>query len=173
MLQKLIKLLLLSLIFSYCSLKSNNAGTTDKVFYSDRNNPHAKMQLPVEVSWTHDKAGNPNQPLSIIVTARALSDLTNATVNLTLPDDLKLVNGELSKTVASLKTDATSELNLTVTPLKTGSFDINVLLNASLNGERIGTARTIRFQTSDYVAEKPAVHPSGLHIIEGKTDYGK
>ena len=125
---QIIKLLFLSLLLSYCSLKSNNAGN---------------------------------------------SDLTNVTVNLTLAPDLKLVNGELSKTVASLKTDNSSELNFTVTPLKTGTYDINVLLNASSNGERIGTARTIRFQTSDYVSEKQPVHPSGLHIIEGKTDYGK
>ncbi len=170
---QIIKLLFLSLLLSYCSLKSNNAGNSDKVFYTDRENPHAKMQLPVEVSWSHDKAGNPNQPITIAVTARALSDLTNVTVNLTLAPDLKLVNGELSKTVASLKTDNSSELNFTVTPLKTGTYDINVLLNASSNGERIGTARTIRFQTSDYVSEKQPVHPSGLHIIEGKTDYGK
>ena len=47
------KLLFLSLLLSYCSLKSN-AGNSDKVFYTDRENPHAKMQLPVEVSWSHD-----------------------------------------------------------------------------------------------------------------------
>ena len=173
MLQNSIKFLLLSFLITNCFLNSNNQGSPQKVFYTDRGNPHAKMQLPLEISWTHDKAGKPNQPISVTIVARALSDLTNAKINLTLSPSLNLIGGETVKSISSLTSGTSSELNLTVSPVKPGSYDINVLLNANLNGESIGTARTIRFETSDFVAEKPQENPSGLRIIEGRTDNKK
>ena len=172
MLNNSIKLFLFCLLIAQCSLKSNNEQST-RVFYTDRENPHAKMQLPVEISWSHDRAGNPNQPINVVVTARAFSNLTNAKMNLTFSPNLKVVSGDTSKTLATFASGTSTELNFTVSPEKTGSYDINILLNASLNGESIGTARTIRFETVDYVAEKPQAHPSGLDIKEGRTDYGK
>jgi hypothetical protein len=173
MLQNLTKLFILSLLLSQCTLKSNNSDGNARVFYTDRQNPYVKMQLPLEISWTHDKAGNPNQPINITITAKAMSDLTNVKLNLTLSPNLKLLSGDLTKTIPSLTTGNSSELNLAVSPEKTGSYDINILMSASLNGEQIGSARTLRFETSDFKAEKPVENPSGLHIIEGRTDNGK
>ena len=173
MLNKIIHFLLICFLSSHCSLKSNSSG--EKVFYSDRQNPHAKMQLPLEISWTHDRAGNLNQPIAVQVTATALSNLTNVSLKLVLSDGLKLVSGDLSKSISSLQAGSTSEANLTVVPLKAGSYDINILLNANLNGESIGSARTIRFETSDFVEvkSKNTNETGGLHIIEGRTDNGK
>ena len=117
MLNNSIKLFLLCLLIAQCSLKSNNEQST-KVFYTDRENPHAKMQLPVEISWSHDRAGNPNQPINVVITARAFSNLTNAKMNLTFSPNLKLVSGDTSKTLATFTSGTSTELYFLNTVLK-------------------------------------------------------
>ncbi len=173
MINKTIKLLLLTLIFTHCSLKSNNVPITEKVTYSDLRNPHAKMQLPIQISWEHDKPGNSNDLINITITAKSMSNLTNSTILLNFSPDLKLISGDSSKTITNFNTGASETLNLRVKPEKPGTYAIGILLNASLNGEKIGTARTIEFSTADFVQQKQEQHPSGYHIIEGKTDNGK
>ncbi len=165
--------MLLTILIANCSLKSNNATNSEKVTYSDRNNPHAKMQLPLEISWVHDKPGSAKETVNVTITATAMSNLTNSTINLTFSPDLKLVSGESTKTNVNLAAGTSTVLNLAVRPEKAGTFSINILMNAMLNGEKIGSARTIQFNTNDYVQEKPKEDPSGFHIIEGKTDSGK
>ncbi|HNI90564.1 MAG TPA: hypothetical protein PKX55_20600, partial [Leptospiraceae bacterium] len=169
-----IKFIFILILATSCSLNSNHSANS-KVFYSDKQNPHAKMQLPLMISWSHDKADNANQPISVQIAANALSDLTNVTIKLTLSPDLKLVSGETSKTISTMSAGSTTELNLTVIPLKEGSFDINILLNGLMNGESIGSARTIRLDTSSNNTKKTEEQPdpSGLYIIPGKTEYGK
>jgi hypothetical protein len=173
MLNITIKLLLMTLFIAQCSTKSTASTAGDKVTYSDRMNPHAKMQLPLEISWVHDKPGSANETVNVTITATAMSTMTNSTINLTFSPDLKLVSGESSKANANLAAGTSTVLNLAVRPEKVGTYSINILMNAMLNGEKIGSARTIVFNTNDYVQEKPKEHPSGFQIIEGKTDNGK
>jgi hypothetical protein len=156
--------------FSDCQLNQTNKAEKSKVTYSDRQNKYAKMQLPLEVSWSHDKAGKSGDPISVNIKTVATSDLTNVQIDLTFSPNLKLKDGETTKSISKLNFGEAMELDLNVVPEKTGIYDINLLLHGFLNGERIGTARTIRFETIDYVTAKPEANESGLHIIEGKTD---
>ena len=173
---KKIPLIISLIILIHCSEKkaidSSNLDS-NKVYYSDRQNPYAKMQFPVEVSWNHDKEISVGRQKNLEINIKTLANLTDSKIRILLPPDLKLSGGESEKEIPNFTVGSSASIVLSLLPQKKNSFIVSVHISGKQNGESIGTSRTVNFSTTGFEAEKPKATNVGenfYEVLEGKTD---
>lgn len=149
-----------------CS-KSGRGGETPggMVKYNDRQNPHAKMNVPMEFSWEHDKVVQVGFPIQVHVKVTALQTAPGARLKAALGPNLTLQSGFTETPESYLAAGQALELSFVVIPTKEESFEIAVHGSMMADGSRMGTARTITFTTQEYQAKKP--EDAGNYVEDG------
>lgn len=173
--QKIILFISILVLFRCSGKRQANSieANSEKIYYSDKANPYAKMQFPVEVSWNHDRNIREGDLMNLKLEVKPLVKLENVKIQLSIPSGVKISAGEAEKTIVMFSPGDLASMDLYLNPGVAGHYIVSLQIVGELNGEKMGTSRSIEFSTSGF--EKPKSSSSKIgnqnyEVLEGRTD---